>query len=253
MPYCKRDDANLYFEEYGSGFPVLLFSPGSVWASIEKWGPRPDGEPRSVHNWTEVLAGQFRVIAMDQRNARNSSGAIEADHGWDTYAHDQLAIMDHLKIDKFHTIGACIGGSYCLNIARLAPERVCSVVLQNPIGLHPDFPTYFPDNVDDWSAELMETRDDIKPDAVKSFKANMFGQKCATPDFVFSVSRDFVKTLKTPAMLMHGKDKPHPAVTSAELEKLLPDGTVFLKNWEQPDYADVQRDTVIDFLKANTP
>ncbi len=28
---------------------------------------------------------------------------------------------------------------------------------------------------------------------------------------------------------------------------------VLLKDWEQPDYADVQRDTVIDFLKANTP
>ncbi|MEL0106231.1 MAG: alpha/beta hydrolase [Rhodospirillaceae bacterium] len=253
MPYCKRDDAELYYEEYGSGFPVLLFSPGSVWASIEKWGPRPDGEERAVLNWTEVLADQFHVIAMDQRNARNSSGAIEADHGWDTYAHDQLAIMDHLGLEKFHTIGACIGASYCLNIARLAPERVCSVVLQNPIGRHPEFPTYFPDNVDDWSAELMETRDDIKPEAVASFKANMFGENCASPDLVFSVSKDFIRTLKTPAMLLHGKDKPHPAVTSAELEELLPDGTEFLKDWEQPDHADAQRDTVIGFLKTNTP
>ena len=253
MPTCKRGDAELYFEEYGAGFPVLLFSPGSVWASIEKWGPRPDGEPRSVLNWTEVLADQFHVIAMDQRNARNSSGALLADHGWDTYAHDQLAIMDHLGIDKFHTIGACIGGSYCLNIARLAPDRVCSVVLQNPIGLHPDYPTYFPGNVDDWSAALMETRDDIKPDAVASFKANMFGEKCPSPDFVFSVDKDFVRTLNTPAMLMHGKDKPHPAVTSAELEKLLPKSALMLKDWESPEHTDVQRDTVIEFLKKHTP
>lgn len=253
MPICKRDDAEIYFEEYGSGFPVLLFSPGSVWASIEKWGPRPNGEPRAVLNWTEVLADKFHVIAMDQRNARNSSGAIEADHGWDTYAYDQLAIMDQLGLEKFHTIGACIGASYCLNIARLAPERVCSVVLQNPIGLHPDHPTYFPDNVDDWSAELMATRDDIKPEAVKSFKANMFGEKCPSPDLVFSVDKDFIRNLKTPAMLLHGKDKPHPAVTSAELEKLLPKGTVLLKDWEQPDHTDAQRDTVIEFLEANTP
>jgi pimeloyl-ACP methyl ester carboxylesterase len=132
MPYCKRDDAELYYEEYGSGFPVLLFSPGQRVGQHRKMGPRPDGEERAVLNWTEVLADQFHVIAMDQRNARNSSGAIEADHGWDTYAHDQLAIMDHLGLEKFHTIGACIGASYCLNIARLAPERVCSVVLQIP-------------------------------------------------------------------------------------------------------------------------
>jgi len=253
MPTCTREDAEIYFEEFGSGFPVLLFSPGGMWSNIEKWRTGSEDATRPVHNWTEELAGKFRVIAMDQRNANRSIGAIEADHGWDTYTNDQLAIMDQLGIDKFHTLGACIGGSYCLNIARLAPDRTASVVVQNPIGLHLDHPDYFPGTVDTWSAELMATRDDIKADAVAAFKENMFGANSASRDFVFSVSREFVKTLKTPAMLMHGKDKPHPAVTSAELEKLLPEGALLLKDWERPDHADVQRDTVIQFLEANTP
>jgi pimeloyl-ACP methyl ester carboxylesterase len=248
MPICKRDDAEIYFEEYGSGFPVLLFSPGGMWSTIEKWTGELDGKPRPVHDWTKVLAEKFHVIAMDQRNAGQSSGAVEADHGWDTYTRDQLAIMDLMGFDKFHTVGACIGGTHCLNIAKMAPDRVASVVLQNPIGLHPDHPEYFPGTVDKWAGELMAKRDDIKPDAVEAFKENMFGR-----DFVFSVSRDFVKTLKTPAMLMHGKDKPHPAITSAELEELLPKGAVILKDWERPDHGDAQRDTVIQFLEANTP
>ena len=248
MPFCRRDDAEIYFEEYGSGFPVLLFSPGGMWSTIEKWSGELNGKPRPVHDWTKVLAESFHVIAMDQRNAGQSRGLIEMDHGWDTYTRDQLAITDQLGFDKFHTLGACIGGSYCLNMARLAPERVCSVVLQNPIGMHPDHPEYFPDTVDKWAAELISERNDIKIDAIRSFKQNMFGS-----DFVFSVDREFVKSLKTPAMLLHGKDKPHPAVTSAELEELLPEGSVMLEDWERPDHGDAQRDMVIQFLGANTP
>ena len=94
----------------------------------------------------------------------------------------------------------------------------------------------------------MVNRDDINSDSIKSFKQNMFGS-----DFFFSVDRDFVRSLKTPAMLLHGKDKHHPEVISTELEELLHEGSVMLKDWERPDHGDVQRDTVIEFLSVNTP
>jgi pimeloyl-ACP methyl ester carboxylesterase len=248
MPYCELADAKIYYEEYGAGFPVLLFAPGGMWSNIEKWRGTPEEPIRPVHDWTDVLADKYRVIAMDQRNAHRSSGTMEAHHGWDTYTNDQLQLMTHLGHEKFHTIGACIGGSYCMNIAKLAPERVATVVLQNPIGFNPDCPTYFPDSVEKLAGELAETRDDIDPEAVKSFRDNMF-----PGDFVFSVDRDFVKDLKTPAMLLHGKTPSHPAAISAELEALLPEGTVFLKDWERPEHDQVQRDTVRAFLDAHTP
>ena len=248
MPYCECADAKIYFEVYGDGFPVFLFAPGGMWSNISKWRGTQDEPVRPVHDWTEVLSNKFTVVAMDQRNAGLSSGAISSNHGWDTYSNDQLAVMDYLGFTDFHTLGGCIGGSFCLNIARLAPERVASVVLQNPIGLHPKHPEYFPDSVTRWAEELSQTRDDINPNAIESFKNNMFGS-----DFVFSVTRDFVHSLKTPAMLMHGKDKPHPASISAELEKLLPVGTVSLKNWERPEFDKVQRNTVIQFLESHTP
>ena len=122
---------------------------------------------------------------MDQRNAGQSRGLIEMDHGWDTYTRDQLAIMDQLGFDKFHTLGACIGGTYCLNIARLAPERVCSFVLQNPIGMHPDHPEYFHGTVDKWAIELMAERDDIDSVTIEFFKQNMsFIFVIAIPSFL---------------------------------------------------------------------
>ena len=35
MPVLKRDDAEIYFEEFGSGYPVLLFAPGGLRSRIE--------------------------------------------------------------------------------------------------------------------------------------------------------------------------------------------------------------------------
>jgi hypothetical protein len=49
---------------------------------------------------------------MDLRNANGggSSGPVEVDRPWDSYADDQLGLMDHLGIDKFMVLGFCIGG-----------------------------------------------------------------------------------------------------------------------------------------------
>ncbi|MCZ6860281.1 MAG: alpha/beta fold hydrolase [Alphaproteobacteria bacterium] len=53
---------------------------------------------------------------------------------WHTYAADQLALVDHLGIERCHTLGGCIGSSFCLTLCEIVPERISSAVLQNPIG-----------------------------------------------------------------------------------------------------------------------
>ena len=62
MPTIQHGDARLYYEEYGHGFPLLLFAPGGMRSALSFWA-------RSPWNPIEALAGQFRVIAMDQRRA----------------------------------------------------------------------------------------------------------------------------------------------------------------------------------------
>jgi pimeloyl-ACP methyl ester carboxylesterase len=133
MTVLKRDDAEIYFEEFGSGYPVLLFAPGGLRSRIEMWHAPAEGPARPWNDWTEELESRYRVIAMDQRNAGRSRGAIASDHGWHTYAADHLALMDHLGFKRFHTLGGCIGSSYCLKLCEIAPERVSCAVLQNPI------------------------------------------------------------------------------------------------------------------------
>src|SRR3984957_18097514 len=179
MPVLKRPDGEIYYEEFGNGFPILLFAPGGLRSRLEMWHHPKDGSRRSWNDWTDVLASKYRVVAMDQRNAGQSKTAIKADHGWHTYAADHLALMDHLGHKRFHVMGGCIGGSFCFKLCEMAPERVTAAVLQNPIGFHENRAT--------WDASLsgfgqtMRERDSgISEAALASFGRNLFGS-----DFVF--------------------------------------------------------------------
>lgn len=247
MPVLERADAEIYFEEFGHGYPVLLFAPGGMRSRHEMWHAPAGGPPRAWSDWTEVLAARYRVIAMDQRNAGRSRGAIAADHGWHTYAEDQFALMDHLGIARCHVLGGCIGASFCLTLCERAPERLSAAVLQNPIGLNADFPTYFPDGFAEWAEELRAARPELDPAALDRFGRRMWGG-----DFVFSVGRDFVRACSVPCLVLPGDDKPHPAATGLELVKLLPNAAM-LRDWKGPAHIDAQRKRVLGFLAQHTP
>ncbi len=247
MPILKRPDGVIYYEEYGDGFPILLFAPGGLRSNLAMWHHPKDGPQRTWCDWTDVLASKYRVVAMDQRNAGASKCAIRADHGWHTYAADHMALMDHLGHQRFHVLGGCIGGSYCLKAVQVAPDRVTSAVLQNPIGVHPDHPNYFPESHIAWSAEQRAARPDLDEAAIADFGKNMWGT-----DFVFCVDRDFVQTCPVPTMLLPGTDIPHPAATSDELARLLP-GVEVVHQWRGPEHMDDQRQRVTAFLDRHTP
>ena len=247
MPILEREGASIAYEEYGSGYPVLLFAPGGMRSRAEMWHAPPGGPQRPWNDWTEVLASRYLVIAMDQRNAGRSRAPIAADHGWHTYAADQLALMDHLGFTRFHTLGGCIGSSFCLKLCEDAPARISAAVLQNPIGLHPEHPTYFPDSFREWAKEQMAARSDLDGSAIEAFGRHMW-----SGDFVFSVSRAFVQRCQVPCLVLPGSDIPHPAVTGAELAQLLPDAEQ-LADWRGPQHLAEQRRRVLEFLAKHTP
>jgi pimeloyl-ACP methyl ester carboxylesterase len=248
MPVLQRDDGEIRYRIFGRGFPVLLFAPGGLRSRMEMWPGAPGGPPRPWVDWTAALpAAGFTAVAMDQRNAGASRTAIAADHGWHTYAADHIALMDHLGFETFHVLGGCIGGSFCLKAVETAPRRVKSAVLQNPIGLHPEHPDYFPKSHAEWSREQLDVRRDLDPAALAAFGRNMWDHP-----FVFCVDRSFVRDCPVPTFLLPGTDIPHPAATSAELAVLLP-GVEVLTDWRGPDFLDQQREQVVAFLKQHTP
>ena len=96
--FSTADGAHIHYEVHGEGFPVLLIAPGGMRSAISFWENTP---------WNPItdLQDDFQVIAMDQRNAGQSTGPVSASHGWHTYAADQLALLDHLGVDRFHVAG----------------------------------------------------------------------------------------------------------------------------------------------------
>src|SRR5215471_819476 len=104
MPLFEHRESSIYYEESGAGFPLLLIAPGGMNSSIDLWA-RAAFDPRVEY------ADDFRLVAMDQRNAGRSNGPLDVEDPWGSYVEDQLALVDHLGVERFHVLGCCIGCS----------------------------------------------------------------------------------------------------------------------------------------------
>ena len=52
MPVLKRPDGGIHYEEYGQGYPILLFAPGGMRSRAEMWHDPEGGPPRPWSDWT---------------------------------------------------------------------------------------------------------------------------------------------------------------------------------------------------------
>ena len=235
MATYERAGAQIYYEDHGDGFPILLIAPGGMKSAIPLWDNAP---------WNPIdhLEGHFRVVAMDQRNAGRSSGPIRADHGWQTYTDDQLGLMDHLGIDRFHVAGMCLGGPYCLGLVRSAPRRVASAVLFQPIGRENNRDAFYA-MFDDWASGQSAREEDLA-----GLRENMYGGD----DVLFNVDEEFVRSSKTPLCVLMGNDLYHPQSTSRMIADLAPDVT-FVESWKEEAAREDAKSVVLRFLVDHTP
>lgn len=234
-----RDGANITYDVVGSGFPVLLFAPGGLRSAMSFWA-------NSEWNPITALSDTFTVVAMDQRNAGTSTGPVTADDGWHTFTSDHQQLMDHLGFERFHVLGGCIGGPYCLGIMQAVPERVAAAVLQQSIGFDNNRETFY-GLFDSWATALVADRSDVTQEALAAFRSNLFDQ-----DFVFNVDRDFVRNCQTPMLVLMGDDIFHPQATSREIASLAPHAQL-VEDWKSPGQIEATVSTVREFLLAHTP
>lgn len=248
MPVLQHGDAQIYYEEYGAGYPLLVFAPGGMRSQIGNWRrspSRPD-EPAPWMDPTGILAAQFRVIAMDQRNAGRSSAPVSAGDDWGTYADDHLALLDHLKIERAHLMGGCIGSSFCLRLCRDVPDRISAAVLQNPIGLDGNA-NVFAESFAGWRESMRAQHPGVSDDVMERFDRNLHAG-----DFVFSVTREDVARCRVPLLVMPGDDAPHPTAIGKEIARLAPHAELLMP-WKGPAYLDDTIRAVTDFLTRHTP
>jgi len=242
MPSFDHHGAQIYYEEFGQGFPILTFAPAGLQSVIDVWS-----QPSAPINPTTEFADRFRVIAMDQRNAGGQSrAAITARDNWDTYTADHIALLDHLRIDRCHLYGQCIGGSFILNLIKTRPERVQSAVLAQPIGrvaaaLPPRTARF-----DGW-AESLKGHPEATKEVLDAFYRNLY-----EPGFVYCVDRAFVAKVQTPCLVLAGNDEAHPYPISEELSKLLPN-CEFIAEWKTGTALTAAKARAKDFLVEHTP
>ena len=205
-------------------------------------------------NPIEEFKGEYRCIASDLRNANGgqSSGPLEIDRPWDAYTDDHLGLMDHLGIEKFMVMGFCIGGPFIWNLLRRAPNRIVAAVLAQPSGSRPEMRDLFYDNnMKGWGPALVERRPDITMEMVDRFLTKMYRTNA---DFVFTVTRDFVRTCQTPVLILPDDIPAHPYAVAMEAAMLAPKAEVSLFPWKEPkERIPLAVRQIRSFLRAHRP
>jgi pimeloyl-ACP methyl ester carboxylesterase len=171
---------------------------------------------------------------MDQRNATGgeSTGPVPSDDPWGAFADDQLGVMDHLGIDKFCCFGNCIAGPFAMKLMERAPQRVTAAILSQPVGHSPADPDYmYNAGRTVWAKELRDRRPDISMETVEAYLHKLYRVQ---PDFLYSVSRDFAKSCRTPMLVLPDDIPAHPMVASVDVASLCPNAEITVYPWKEP-------------------
>jgi pimeloyl-ACP methyl ester carboxylesterase len=245
--FYEKGPVRIHYEEVGSGFPLLLIAGGGLNSAIA-------GIRSGPFNSFDEFKGEYRCVAADLRNANTgqSSGPLEIDRPWDSHADDQLALMDHLGINKFMVMGFCIGGPFIWNLLKRAPDRIVAAVLAQPVGFRPEMPTLLYDgSMTGWGPELVKRRSDITMEMVEKYLTRMYR---TNPDFVFTVTRDFVRNCRTPLLVLPDDVPAHPYAVAMETAMLAPNAEVSIYPWKEPkERIPLAVRQVRSFLRAHRP
>ena len=247
MPLYDKGDVRIHYEEIGSGFPLLVIPGGGLNSTVAGLANHP-------FNPMEEFKGEYRCISADLRNANGgqSSGPLEIDRPWDAYTDDHIGLMDHLGIGEFMVLGFCIGGPFIWNLLQRAGDRIVAAVPAQPSGYRPEMPDLsYTNNMQGWGPELCARRPDITMAMVEAFLTNMYR---ARADFVYTVTRDFVRHCHTPILVLPDDVPAHPYAVAMETVHLAPNAQVSLYPWKDtPDKIPLAVRHIRTFLRAHQP
>jgi pimeloyl-ACP methyl ester carboxylesterase len=246
MSFYEKGPVRIHYDVFGSGFPLLLIAGGGLNSTIAGL--------KNPFDAIEEFKSEYRCIAADLRNANpgQSSGPLEIERSWDSHADDQLGVLDHLGINKFMVMGFCIGGPFIWNLIRRAPDRVAAAVLAQPVGVRPEQPTYMYDiSKTGWAPEFLKLRTDVSMETVEGYLTRMFK---TNPDFVYTVTRDFVRNCQTPVLILPDDVPAHPLAVAMECAMTAPKAEVSMYPWKEPkERIPIAVRQIHSFLRAHRP
>ena len=245
--FYEKGPVRIHYTEAGSGFPLLLIAGGGLNSTYS-------GLARGPFDAIAEFKGEYRCLAADLRNAieGQSSGPLEIDRPWDSFTDDHIGLMDHLGINKFMVMGFCIGGPLVWNLLKRAPDRVVAAVLAQPSGSRPEArDMFYEGNMKTWGPALVAKRHDITMETVDKFLTKMYRNN---PDFVITVTRDFVRNCQTPVLILPDDIPAHPYAVAMEAAMLAPNAEVSMFPWKEPkERIPLAVRQIRSFLRAHRP
>jgi fermentation-respiration switch protein FrsA (DUF1100 family) len=102
---------------------------------------------------------------------------------------------------------------------------------------------------DRWAKEFRVRRPDVSMETIERYLHNLYRIR---PDFVYSVSREFVRQCPAPMLVMPDDTPGHPYQVSMDIASLAPNAEVTVYPWKDPPESKAQAlDHVRTFLKAH--
>ena len=124
------DGITTRYEVRGSGTPLLMFSPGGFDATLEKWTTL--GVYARIKA-VDHLSRKYMCIMFDRRETGQSGGRVER-VTWADFVRQGHGLLAHLKIDRAHIMGGCMGCCPAVAFGVAFPEATLSLLLWWPVG-----------------------------------------------------------------------------------------------------------------------
>ena len=267
MPMAPVNGIELYYEEHGSGFP-LVFSHEFA------------GDYRSWNQQVNFFARRYRVITYNARGYPPSDVPTSIDDYTQAQSVDDLkGLLVHLSIDLAHIAGLSMGGNVALNFGLTYPDMARSLVVAGT-GAGSTDPEAFRINVNSRADAMreggMEAMDDYSnsntraqllrkdPLGFEEFRQGLMEHSPIGSALTFAgvqgrrptifALEDRMKALRVPTLIMTG-DEDEPCIeTSVFMKRCIPkSGLAVIPqsghaiNLEEPD---LFNRLVFDFLTA---
>lgn len=120
MPVAAINGTEIYYETYGSGFP-LVFAHGG-------FGGLGTGAGGNVPAWVERFARHFTVILPDRRSS-GRSGFPDVPHTMSLFASDIRELLRHLGHPKAFVWGTSAGGPIATTFGLDHPDAAAGLVI----------------------------------------------------------------------------------------------------------------------------
>ena len=240
MTTAKVNGAELYYEEAGSGPPIIL-SPGGL-----------QGVASSYEPVIELLSQEHRVVVYDRRFGGRSRSPLVV-QTWDMVCDDVFGLMDALGIEQSYLGGGSFGAAISFGCASRRPERVRAIFPSNIAGgvicdgyltsklfksmeiaasggiseVVEAFDT--DDRFAPFSPEIAQTDPDYRRE-LEATAAGEFVQVMrdtiyalfGSPFPTLGMTEKALKGISTPTMIMPGSDDVHPRRVAELVHRLIP-------------------------------